>query len=325
MNYLSAATGNPSYAARANAFYNTVRSRPSIDGLWPNCWQQGRGRVTMGADGDSFYEYLIKGWLQTGKKDQRLWAMYNKAVDGMEKWLVAVGPDGLTYLNNLDMSSPTSGRPDVVRAGVGSTHRSHRSTTPISPLSWGHDCSRCHHCRRAAHQGRFVWPVGPLVRARCSPQRPCVSSRLSGHPFAALTGHGAPELLRPRVASSGSAPPEGLGQGPAPHRPRRHHRLHLLANVSRPYRRSNPRAGANQPPLLRERTHFRVLPVALSMCQTVSPLCRTAVSLLAGTSSSRRASAPSASKACAWISPAPTRGSTSCDPRRQRGGGTCWS
>jgi len=31
----------------------------------------------------------------------------------MEKWLVVVAPDGLTYLNNLDMSSRTGGRPDV--------------------------------------------------------------------------------------------------------------------------------------------------------------------------------------------------------------------
>ena len=39
MNYLSRVTGNPMYAAKANAFYDTVQARPSLDGLWPNCWQ----------------------------------------------------------------------------------------------------------------------------------------------------------------------------------------------------------------------------------------------------------------------------------------------
>lgn len=34
--------------------------RPSLDGLYPNCFERGRGKITFGADGDSFYEYLIK-------------------------------------------------------------------------------------------------------------------------------------------------------------------------------------------------------------------------------------------------------------------------
>ena len=105
MNYLSKLSGNPRYAQKANAFYDTVRSQPSMHGLWPNCWQHGRGRITFGADGDSFYEYLIKGWLQTGRKDNKLWQMYNAAVDGMQKYLVATGSDGLTYLNNFNMAS----------------------------------------------------------------------------------------------------------------------------------------------------------------------------------------------------------------------------
>ena len=114
MNYLSAVTGNPSFAAKANAFYASVRRKPSMDGLWPNCWQSGRGRITLGADGDSFYEYLVKGWLQTGRRDDRLWAMYNDAVDGMRRHLVAQAPDGLTFLNNFNMASSSgAGTVDV--------------------------------------------------------------------------------------------------------------------------------------------------------------------------------------------------------------------
>ena len=46
--------------------------------------------------------YLIKGWLQTGRKDARLWRMYNAAVDGMVRWLLHHNPaDKLLYLANL--------------------------------------------------------------------------------------------------------------------------------------------------------------------------------------------------------------------------------
>ena len=51
------------YAEKANKFYDSLEAYPSMDGLWPNCWEKTQGRVTFGADGDSFYEYLIKVWL----------------------------------------------------------------------------------------------------------------------------------------------------------------------------------------------------------------------------------------------------------------------
>ena len=117
MNYLSKISGNRNYAKKANNFYDTVSRQRGLDGLYPNCWQHGHGRITMGADGDSFYEYLVKGWLQAGSrksKEDRLWRMYNDAVDGMRRHLVATSPDGLTYLNNLDLSGAGGGaRADV--------------------------------------------------------------------------------------------------------------------------------------------------------------------------------------------------------------------
>ena len=78
-----------------------MSTRPSLDGLWPNCFERSSGVITFGADGDSFYEYLLKGYLQGGKQEPLLWKMYNDAVDGMEKWLVHKGPEGLTYLSNV--------------------------------------------------------------------------------------------------------------------------------------------------------------------------------------------------------------------------------
>ena len=99
--YLSTATGDPKYRERSDQFHTWLRAnKPSVNGLWPNCFERSGGLLTMGADGDSFYEYLLKRWLQGGKKDDALWDMYNNAVDGMEKHLVSVGADGLTYLSN---------------------------------------------------------------------------------------------------------------------------------------------------------------------------------------------------------------------------------
>ena len=36
--------------------------------------------VSMGALGDSFYEYLLKAWLQSGKKDTVAREMYDHAI-----------------------------------------------------------------------------------------------------------------------------------------------------------------------------------------------------------------------------------------------------
>ena len=40
-------------------------------------------KVTFGALGDSFYEYLLKTWLQGGKKEKWLRDMYDRAMDGV--------------------------------------------------------------------------------------------------------------------------------------------------------------------------------------------------------------------------------------------------
>eukprot|EP00747_Dinoflagellata_sp_TGD_P107386 gnl/TRDRNA2_/TRDRNA2_170124_c0_seq7.p1 gnl/TRDRNA2_/TRDRNA2_170124_c0~~gnl/TRDRNA2_/TRDRNA2_170124_c0_seq7.p1 ORF type:complete len:552 (-),score=112.35 gnl/TRDRNA2_/TRDRNA2_170124_c0_seq7:14-1669(-) len=102
MRYLSFVTGDASFAAKVNNFYETVKKHPSMDGLWPNCWERGSGKITFGADGDSFYEYLLKVWLQGGREDASLWKMYDEAATGLEKHLIRVGDDDRTYLQNVD-------------------------------------------------------------------------------------------------------------------------------------------------------------------------------------------------------------------------------
>ena len=60
-------------------------------------------QVTLGALGDSFYEYLLKVWLQGGRKEEWLREMYDKAMDGvMEKLLMTSSATGLAFLSDWD-------------------------------------------------------------------------------------------------------------------------------------------------------------------------------------------------------------------------------
>jgi len=57
------------------------------------------GRITFGAMGDSFYEYMLKIWLQGGKVETRYRGMYDKAMDGLhDKLIQKSNPNGLTYI-----------------------------------------------------------------------------------------------------------------------------------------------------------------------------------------------------------------------------------
>jgi len=57
-----------------------------------------RTRITLGARGDSYYEYLLKQWLQTNKTETRYKDMYEHAVQNILSKLLAKTPNGLTYI-----------------------------------------------------------------------------------------------------------------------------------------------------------------------------------------------------------------------------------
>mmetsp|Transcript_4388 Transcript_4388/g.13872 ORF Transcript_4388/g.13872 Transcript_4388/m.13872 type:complete len:434 (+) Transcript_4388:20-1321(+) len=108
MRYLSHASGDESFAERADHFYETIRRTESLDGLWPNCFQDGRGTISFGDGGDSFYEYLVKVWHQGGQVEDQLWQMYDAAAEGLERHAVRKGVDGLTYLGVLEWDGASS-------------------------------------------------------------------------------------------------------------------------------------------------------------------------------------------------------------------------
>ena len=59
--------------------------------------------VTFGALGDSFFEYLLKLWLQGGRKEAWLRAAYDKAMDGAISLLLKQSsPSGFSYLSDYN-------------------------------------------------------------------------------------------------------------------------------------------------------------------------------------------------------------------------------
>lgn len=68
-------------------------------------WMPG-GHITLGARGDSYYEYLIKEYLAGGQQDQAFLDAYTAAMTGVREWLVgetAPAPQGgLLYIGEIE-------------------------------------------------------------------------------------------------------------------------------------------------------------------------------------------------------------------------------
>lgn len=108
MRYLSQATGDPKYAMKANKVYDILSRQNVADGLAPiyvnpSTGQFASSRITFGALGDSYYEYLLKVWIQGGKRENRYRRMYDAAMDGVHKRLLKrTSPSRLAYVSDLD-------------------------------------------------------------------------------------------------------------------------------------------------------------------------------------------------------------------------------
>ena len=63
--------------------------------------------ISLGALGDSFYEYLLKSWLMTSKDDVQARDMFYDALGALEKHLVKKTVNQITYVTDVK-----NGRPD---------------------------------------------------------------------------------------------------------------------------------------------------------------------------------------------------------------------
>ncbi|KAJ1741714.1 mannosyl-oligosaccharide alpha-1,2-mannosidase [Coemansia sp. RSA 990] len=105
--YLSKLTGKPEYRQQVDRIIDAMLKAPKYDGLVPT-WVSSRygnftgSDISLGSRGDSYYEYLLKQWLQTRQSEVDLRAEYDSAMRGVKKYLVEISPyQDLTYIGEL--------------------------------------------------------------------------------------------------------------------------------------------------------------------------------------------------------------------------------
>eukprot|EP00923_Selenidium_pygospionis_P047080 GHVN01081243.1.p1 GENE.GHVN01081243.1~~GHVN01081243.1.p1 ORF type:complete len:613 (-),score=107.69 GHVN01081243.1:328-2166(-) len=79
------------------------------------------GRITVGAEADSYFEYLLKQWILTGKKETHLAILFNGAMESMFELLVkeTTGPKSLMFISTavkydrVNKTEPTKSHHDA--------------------------------------------------------------------------------------------------------------------------------------------------------------------------------------------------------------------
>ncbi|KAJ2610820.1 mannosyl-oligosaccharide alpha-1,2-mannosidase [Coemansia sp. RSA 1365] len=112
--YLAKLTGKQSYQLQVDRIMDIIFKAPKFDGLVSNYINGTSGKfsgtfISLGSRGDSYYEYLLKQWLQTKQTEPIFREEYDTAMDGVRKYLTTVSPNqNLTYIGELlSINSPT--------------------------------------------------------------------------------------------------------------------------------------------------------------------------------------------------------------------------
>ncbi|XP_054466748.1 mannosidase, alpha, class 1B, member 1b isoform X2 [Anoplopoma fimbria] len=106
---LSRLTQEPQYqAAVAEVMKQVHKLDGKLDGLVPMFINTNSGQFThqgiytLGARADSYYEYLLKQWIQGGKTEDQLLEDYVQAIEGVKKNLLQKSsPNGLTFVGEI--------------------------------------------------------------------------------------------------------------------------------------------------------------------------------------------------------------------------------
>eukprot|EP00092_Neocalanus_flemingeri_P032575 GFUD01035431.1.p1 GENE.GFUD01035431.1~~GFUD01035431.1.p1 ORF type:complete len:656 (+),score=150.26 GFUD01035431.1:141-2108(+) len=101
--YLSDITGNPIYRKKVEKIREVISQVERPKKLYPNylhpkTGKWGQQHTSVGALGDSFYEYLLKEWLRSGKRDSQAKKMFDEAATDIEEMLIQTSASGLTYI-----------------------------------------------------------------------------------------------------------------------------------------------------------------------------------------------------------------------------------
>lgn len=98
LKYLAYLTGEEHYWEKAEKVMQVIDNNGAKDGLVPIFVYADKGtfrgnEIRLGSRGDSYYEYLIKQYLQTQKKEPVYLDMWNESLGGVKKHLLAYSRD----------------------------------------------------------------------------------------------------------------------------------------------------------------------------------------------------------------------------------------
>eukprot|EP00397_Hematodinium_sp_SG-2012_P023144 GEMP01024026.1.p1 GENE.GEMP01024026.1~~GEMP01024026.1.p1 ORF type:complete len:717 (+),score=133.02 GEMP01024026.1:179-2329(+) len=116
--YLSEITGDPKFKAKGDAAMDVLLKYGGSKGLIPAGWAGPFAvrpgptdrHITLGATGDSYYEYLLKLWVQGGKKEPKFLDAWTLSMRQMKERLVRNTPE---YSVVLEEASPGRIRPKM--------------------------------------------------------------------------------------------------------------------------------------------------------------------------------------------------------------------
>ena len=107
-NYLSRVTNKDIFNQTIEKLMATINgnSRKSFGGVYPiyvnpltGGW--GEKQFSIGLYGGSFYEYLLKSWLFSGRQDNGIRLMYTAAIEGALNKLVGISDGGLYFFEHF--------------------------------------------------------------------------------------------------------------------------------------------------------------------------------------------------------------------------------
>ena len=118
---LGEALGEPAFARTADAAVHMLRARiNTMDGLFPSHVRPATAspasrQAGFGAGADSFYETLLKRWLQGGGRAPGLLSAYHAAIRGLRSRLLSRShPSGLAFVGRHDGAEAASGLPQSI-------------------------------------------------------------------------------------------------------------------------------------------------------------------------------------------------------------------
>ena len=113
--YLAKVTGRLEYAVKAEKVFKDLKEIEPEDGLYPAtivnkldkiAFGFKESKISFGSRADSFYEYMLKIWLQGNKKETMYRKMYDRSIQGMHDKLLRKGKySGLWYIGQSNFGN----------------------------------------------------------------------------------------------------------------------------------------------------------------------------------------------------------------------------